>query len=52
MSKQYQGSKKKARRNRFIERDKKRANKRAEIISIEKATTIEELAMAMGVKLT
>ena len=48
MSKQYQGSKKKARRNRFIERDKKRANKRAD----EKATTIEELAMAMGVKLT
>ena len=29
-----------------------RAIKRAEIISIEKAITIEELAMAMGVKLT
>jgi hypothetical protein len=54
MRKQFQGSKKKARKKAYFERETKRAGKRFDRLMYDKAMksgNIEEMAKAMGVKL-
>jgi hypothetical protein len=49
--KQFQGSKKKARKKAFFDRELKRNEKKSHIDTINNATTMEEMAKVMGVKL-
>ena len=51
MNKQSQGSKRKARKKAFLERGKKREDKRLAKERFGQAVTIEELASVMGIKL-
>jgi len=51
MSKQSQGSKKKARKKEFLERERRRLGRRTKCEALKNANTIEEMANAMGLKL-
>jgi len=51
MNKQYQGSKRKARRKAYLKRKTKKEEWKDNLIRLNTASTIEEMAEAMGVKL-
>ena len=51
LSKQFQGSKKKARKKSYWKRKIERMNNKIRITAIEDAENIEEIAKAMGIRL-